>query len=64
MFFAVAIAALTSLMALIFNDVRFHSELPWGNASTKACLLKAVIKILIAIALHIEIYDRWALLVC
>ena len=57
-------AALTSLLALLFNDVRFHSELPWGNASTKACLIKTIMKILIAIALHIEMYDQWVLLVC
>lgn len=63
-FFAVSMAGLTALLALLYNDVRFHSELPWGNASTKAQLLKTVIKILIAIALHIEMYNRWALLVC
>ena len=64
MFFALALAALCSISSLLFNDVRFHSELPWGSASTKAELIKTVIKILIAVALNIEMYDSWALLVC
>lgn len=51
-------------MSILYNDIRFHSELPWGSASTKAELIKTLIKILIAIALNIEMYDRWALLVC
>jgi len=58
------LTALCAIVSLLFNDVRFHSELPWGTASTKAELLKTIIKILIAIALNIEMYDRWALLVC
>jgi len=62
--FAVALAAITSIMSLLFNDIRFHSQLPWGSASTKAELIKTIIKILIAITLNIEMYDRWALLVC
>ena len=57
-------AGLCSIMSLLFNDVRFHSELPWGSASTKAELIKTVIKILIAIALNIEMINKWALLVC
>jgi len=51
-------------MSILYNDIRFHSQLPWGSASTKAELIKTLIKILIAIALNIEMYDRWALLVC
>lgn len=50
--------------AVLFNDVRFHSVLPWGNASTRACLIKTLIKIVIAIALNIDLYSRWILLVC
>lgn len=62
--FALALAAITCLISLLYNDIRFHSQLPWGSASTKAELIKTIIKILIAIALNIEMYDRWALLVC
>lgn len=64
MVFALALAALSSLVSLLFNDVRFHSQLPWGSAATKGELLKTLVKLLIAIALNIELYDRWALLVC
>jgi len=38
--------------------------LPWGNSSTRACLIKTVIKILIAIALNIEFYNKWIFLIC
>jgi hypothetical protein len=62
--FALAQTALSCLMSILFNDIRFHSQLPWGSASTKAELIKTLIKVLIAIALNIEMYDRWALLVC
>lgn len=66
--FSIAFAALllgsTAIFSLLFNDIRFHSELPWGTASTKAELIKTLVKFLIAIALNIEMYDKWALLVC
>jgi len=63
-FFALTLTGLTAVFSLLFNDVRFHNELPWGSASTKAELIKTLVKILIAIALNIEMYNRWALLVC
>jgi hypothetical protein len=62
--FALGLTAIASLFALLFNDIRFHSMLPWANASTRACLIKTILKVLIAIALHIEMYDQYALLVC
>jgi hypothetical protein len=64
MVFAALLLGSTALFSLLFNDIRFHSQLPWGSASTKAELVKTLIKFLIAIALNIEMYNRWALLVC
>jgi len=66
--FSIVIAAVllgtTAMFSLLFNDIRFHSQLPWGTASTKAEIIKTLIKFLIAIALNIEMYNKWALLVC
>ncbi len=62
--FAALLFAETAIFSLLYNDIRFHSQLPWGTASTKAELLKTLIKFLISIALNIEMYDKWALLVC
>jgi hypothetical protein len=64
MLFAAILLGVTLMFSLLFNDIRFHSELPWGTASTKAEFVKTIVKFLIAIALNIEMYDRWALLVC
>ena len=62
--FATAQAALSAIQSVLYNDIRFHCVLPWGNASTRADLIKSMIKILIAIALNIEFYNKWVLLVC
>jgi len=64
MFFALAMTALFCGFSLLYNDIRFHSKVSWGSTSTKAELIKTVIKILIAVALNIEMFNKWALLVC
>lgn len=61
--FGSAQASLSCVQAVLFNDVRFHCVLPWGNASTRACLIKTILKILIAIALNIDFYNKWVFLI-